>query len=201
MTPIYKKGNRGKAANYRPVSLTSQICKVIESIIRDAIVQHLEHNNLIYNSQHGFRSGRSCLSNLLTFLDKLTECWDRGENVDVIYTDFAKAFDKVPHQRLLTKLKSHGIGGKVLNWISSWLGNRAQRVCMNGFSSLWRAVVSGVPQGSVLGPILFLIFINDIDIGLVNWILKFADDIKIFGKVDSMEEAVSLQSDVDKLCN
>ena len=201
VTPIYKKGCRSRAENYRPVSLTSQICKIVESVIRDAVVKHLEKNALIKNSQHGFRTGRSCLTNLLSFLDKATECWDHGDGMDVIYTDFSKAFDKVPHQRLLKKLDSHGIGGKVKAWVAAWLSNRQQRVCMRRQGSGWRSVISGVPQGSVLGPILFLIFINDIDCGVLNWILKFADDTKLFGKVNTSAEAASLQKDVDTLCN
>ena len=106
VSPVYKKGNRNKAENYRPISLTSQICKLFEAIIRDAVVKHLEDNQLISDSQHGFRKGRSCLTNLLTFLDKVTSYVDSGEEVDVVFLDFAKAFDKVPHQRLLLKLQS-----------------------------------------------------------------------------------------------
>ena len=102
------------------VSLTCQLSKIFETIIRDAVVQHLESHKLILDSQHGFRKGRSCLSNLLTFLDKVAECVDSGEAVDVIYMDFAKAFDKVPHKRLCRKLESHGISGKLYCWISEW---------------------------------------------------------------------------------
>jgi len=111
-----KKGNRNKADNYRPISLTSQICKIIESIIRDTAVKHLEDNLLISDSQHGFRRGRSCLTNLRTFLDKVTCYVDTGNDVDVVFLDFAKAFDKVRAMRLLQKLKSHGIKGKLLRW-------------------------------------------------------------------------------------
>jgi hypothetical protein len=200
VTPIFKKGSRSRADNYRPVSLTSQICKIAESIIRDSIVKHLEENELIKSSQHGFRRGYSCLTNLLSFLDKATECWDSGDSMDVIYTDFAKAFDKVPHQRLLQKLENHGISGRVRRWIEAWLGGRQQRVYMRGQGSGWRSVTSGVPQGSVLGPILFLIFINDIDCGIINWILKFADDTKLFGRVNTEDEAAGLQRDMDTLC-
>ena len=109
--PIYKKGSRAHAMNYRPVSLTSQICKLLESIIRTAVVAHLDKFNLIKDSQHGFRRGRSCLTNRLEFLDKVTRSVDSGDNIDIIYLDFAKAFDKVPHHRLI-KQESHAVEGK-----------------------------------------------------------------------------------------
>lgn len=199
VTPIFKKGERAKPENYRPVSLTSQICKIMETVIRDKMIEHLESNGLLRNSQHGFRKGRSCMSNLLEFLDFVTQCTDGKSNVDAIYLDFAKAFDKVPHRRLLRKLKRYGISDKLLKWIENWLGNRKQRVCVNGGRSRWAEVKSGVPQGSVLGPILFLIFIDDLDVGIVNRLLKFADDTKVFGKVNNEEEARRLQEDLDRL--
>ena len=119
VSPVFKKGNRSQVENYRPISLTSQICKIFESIITDAVVKHLDTNLLIHDSQHGFRKGRSCLTNLLTFLDKVTSDINTGKDVDVIFLNFAIAFDKVPHHRLLQKLTSHGITGKLLQWISN----------------------------------------------------------------------------------
>jgi len=199
VSPVYKKGNRSNVENYRPISLTSQVCKLFESIIRDVVVKHLEANLLIHDSQHGFRKGRSCLTNLISFLDKVTSEVDPGKDVDVIFLDFAKAFDKVPHQRLLQKLASHGITGKLLKWISNWLSNRMQRVCVNGSLSDWILVLSGVPQGSVLGPMLFLIFINDLDCGIIKWILKFADNTKIFGPICDCNDYMVFQEDLNRL--
>lgn len=197
--PIYKKGNRSLAENYRPVSLTSQVCKVFETLIRDCIVKHLEEHQLLRDTQHGFRKGRSCLTNLLTFLDKVSGCVDDGESVDVIFLDFAKAFDKVPHQRLSSKLLSHGIDGQIRKWIDHWLNGRVQRVGLRGTMSSWKQVTSGVPQGSVLGPVLFLIFINDLEDGITNWILKFADDTKMFGRINNTQDVENMQKDLDKL--
>ena len=201
--PIFKKGAKNNPGNYRPVSLTSVCCKMLESIVKDDIVRHLERNRLIRPSQHGFMRGRSCASNLLSFLEKVTAAVDDGEAVDIIFLDFAKAFDKVPVERLLKKVWAHGIRGQVFNWISSWLRDRQQRVVLNGEASLWAAVLSGVPQGSVLGPLLFLIFINDLDESCmaVETILKFADDTKIAQSIRCEADRKRLQEALDSLTN
>ncbi len=188
ITSLFKKGRRSDSQNYRPISLTSIVCKMLESLIKDEIVRHLDKFKLIKDSQHGFTKGRSCLTNLLEFFEEVTRILDEGQPVDVIYLDFAKAFDKVPHVRLAKKLQSHGIQGQVLKWIEGWLKDRKQRVSLNGRFSKWSAVLSGVPQGSVLGPLLFLIFINDIDDDVVSKLCKFADDTKIGRAVGSEEE-------------
>ena len=124
---------------------------------------------------------------------------DQGLPVDLIYLDFSKAFDRAPHARLERKLKSHGIGGFVSDWITEWLTDRVQRVVVNGQTSEWSPVRSGVPQGSVLGPVLFVIFINDLDEGVRNHILKFADDNKLFSQVSTYEDAEKLQKDLSIL--
>jgi hypothetical protein len=131
ISPIYKKGTRSEPLNYRPVSLTSQIGKLMETVLKENIVTHLE-NNILNNSQHGFRSGRSCQTNLLKFLNEVADSMQQGEEVDTIYLDFAKAFNKVPHGRLICKLEAIGIRGQLLNWIRSWLSERKQRVCIKG---------------------------------------------------------------------
>ena len=199
VVPIYKKEDKSEAENYRPVSLTSLVCKVLEAIIKDKIVEFLSENNLIKDSQHGFRKGRSCLTNLLEFLDLATDSYDKGSQIDVSYLDFSKASDKVPHKRLLLQLKCHGIKGNVLNWIEEWLSRRQQRVILNGCKSEWKEVTSGVPQGSVLGPLLFIIFVNDIESNLVSKILKFADDIKVVRVIRGEQDQDIFQSDLDKL--
>ena len=199
VTPIFKKGDKKLAKNYRPISLTSICGKILESIIRDKLMVFLDTNSLLIDTQHGFRNHRSCLTNLLDFFDKLTEETDKGHPVDIVYLDFSKAFDTVPHERLLLKLEAHGIENTVLKWIINWLRNRKQRVVINGRKSKWKDVTSGVPQGSVLGPLLFLIYINDIDLGITSRLSKFADDTKIGRKISSLEDVVAFQRDIDRL--
>ena len=197
--PLFKKGSRNKSVNYRPVSLTSVICKLLETIIRDHMMDFLLKHRLINHSQHGFLKARSCLTNLLCFFEEITKWVDEGSPVDIIYLDFQKAFDKVPHQRLILKLKSHGMGNSIINWIEQGLTDRRQRVVVDGEVSSWKSVLSGVPQGSVLGPILFLVYIDDLEEGVTGNILKFADDTKLFRKTKEIGDKQKLQDDIDKL--
>ena len=199
ITPLFNKGDKSNLGNYRPISLTSVVCKLMESILRDKIVEFLEKNNIIRDSQHGFRNRRSCLTNLLDLLHNIYEMYEEGRAVDIIYLDFQKAFDKVPHRKLLNKVESHGISGHIHRWISDWLSDRKQRVVLNGKFSDWRNVSSGVPQGSVLGPILFLIYINDLDEDVKCKISKFADDTKIANRVISLSQQQELQNDLNTL--
>jgi hypothetical protein len=197
---IFKKGSRNLPSNYRPISLTSQVCKVLESLIKDKIVQHLTDFKLLKESQHGFIKNKSCLTNLLEYLLTVHDYVDKGVPVDVIYLDFQKAFDRVPHRRLLHKVRAHGIDGNVGRWIENWLSNRQQRVVLNGSLSEWKEVTSGVPQGSVLGPVLFLLYINDLDDSITSKLLKFADDAKLFRNVNNAQEVDKLREDLHRLC-
>ena len=199
VVPIFKKGSKGCVSNYRPVSLTSLLCKVLEKLIKTSIQMFLDRNELIHSSQHGFRTGRSCLTNLLEYLEYVSRELDEGKLLDVVYLDFSKAFDKVPHQRLLQQLWLHGIRGQVVHWISAWLSNRRQRVILNGTKSDWKPVESGVPQGSVLGPLLFIIFVNHIQVGLKCRVWKFADDIKLVGRSSGEYQEDIVQFDLDAL--
>jgi hypothetical protein len=199
VAPLFKKGSRGKPENYRPVSLTSIVGKLMESIIKDSIVSHLEKHKLIADSQHGFTSGKSCLTNLLEFFEVVTKNIDDGNSVDLLYLDFSKAFDKVPYIRLFKKIEAHGISGDILLWIKNWLRNRRQNVCVEGEYSNWASVTSGVPQGSVLGPVLFIIYINDLESNLTAKLAKFADDSKLCKVVNNEKDAESLKKDLEKL--
>ena len=197
--PSHKKGKRNVVSNYRPISLTSIACKVLESIIKDQLLWYLMNSELISPKQHGFVPNKSCFTNLLTMLDFWTDIIEKGHSVDCIYLDFAKAFDSVPHQKLIQKLKSYGINGSLINWITEYLNNRQQSVRIENSLSSWSEVISGVPQGSVLGPLLFVLFINDLPDNIESLVLMFADDTKIYQEITDTESSKALQRDLYNL--
>ncbi len=198
ITPIYKKGLRAEPSNYRPVSLTSHIIKVMEKIIVKNMTSYLERNRLMNPGQHGFRAGHSCLSQLIEHQENIVESLERGSNVDVVYLDFEKAFDKVDHGVLLHKIRDLGITGTLGKWIHSFLTNRTQFVAVKGATSQATEVVSGVPQGSVLGPLLFLVHIADISNSVVHSTVRsFADDTRIQCEITNVNSTVQLQNDLD----
>ena len=200
VTPLFKKGKKSDPGNYRPVSLTNVIGKTMERVVKEALTKYVETNNRFSNSQHGFRNGRSTQTNMIEYLNVTTKWLDEGKNFDVIYCDFAKAFDKVCHRRLLVKLKEAGIGGKVLKWLEDWLRGRKQRVRVEDELSDWIEVLSSVVQGSVLGGILFDLFIDDIDVAALEALVwKFADDTKAAKVIESEEDGRKVQAIIDSL--
>ena len=204
VVPIFKKGSRARCENYRPISLTCVVCKILEVILKKAILNFFLDNQLLNFSQHGFLPQRSSLTALLVFLDDVSLSIDEGKCTDAIYLDFSKAFDSVPHQYLINKLKSYGIGKPLITWLSAFLNGRQQIVKVGSSFSRRAEVLSGVPQGSILGPLLFLIYINDIDDSVFeSSLIKFADDIRLYLSFPNLRSVVHgpnlLQNDLSRV--
>ena len=198
VTAVFKKGDKQNPGNYRPISLTCILCKVLESLVRDAIQSHMEDLNLYSTCQYGFRKNRSCTTQLLKVMDDFSNFTENGDTFDTVYLDFKKAFDTVPHERLLTKLKAYGVTGNLHAWIKSFLNNRSQYVKVGKEYSETVGVTSGIPQGSILGPILFLIFINDLPECINSICNIFADDTKIY---DVSHKHEKIQEDLNSVLN
>jgi len=200
VVPVFKKGEKHLPSNYRPVSLTSVVCKVLEHIVYSSVMRFFEDHTILTDTQHGFRARRSCETQLLWTIQTIASKLKGRGQVDVILLDFAKAFDKVPHRRLLHKLQYYGIRGSTLGWIGSFLANRKQQVLLEGEKSSVADVASGVPQGTVLGPLLFLAYINDLpDCVTSSESRLFADDSLLFRFIQDQQDADLLQKDLTAL--
>ena len=200
ITPVFKSGNRSVSSNYRPISLTSVISKVLERIIRKQVSSFIDKKCSLNSTQHGFRNGRSCLSALVNVFDDIMHMLDGGSSVDMVYLDFSKAFDKVDHGILLHKLKALGITGNLGIWFYNFLTNQSHFVRFPCGISADSPVLSGVPQGTVLGPLLFLIRIADInkDVSKSN-LIRFADDTRIYTKIRDVSDCNLLQQDLNHI--
>ena len=188
--------------NYRPVSLSPICGKVFEKIIFNSLFVYLNNNNLLNSNQSGFRPGDSCVNQLISITHDIYKAFDANPSLEVrgVFLDLSKAFDKVWHYGLLYKLRRMGICGEYLGLIDSFLSDRFQRVLLNGQTSKWSQIKAGVPQGSVLGPLLFLVYINDLPEGLTSNVKLFADDTSIFSVVrDSSSSSLSLNEDLSKI--
>ena len=206
VTPVFKSGLSSDPSNYRPISLTSPACKILESIINDSIIEYLLTNDLLSKQQYGFLNKRSTTIQLLDCITAWHQNLSSKHQTDVIYLDFAKAFDSVVHAKLLLRLENYGITGHVLQWIHDFLNNRTQKVRVGSSLSSPSSVSSGVPQGSVLGPTLFLIFINDICRVICNDVeMKlFADDVKLYRNIIDESSCNKIQTCLDNIfawCN
>ena len=199
ISPVFKKGNRHQAVNYRPVSLTPVLSKMLEHIICSNLHSHLQSNNILTSLNHGFRRGHSCETQLALTVNDLVTNLDKKNQTDVLILDFSKAFDTVPHERLLLKLDAYGVQGQLHSWIRSFLCNRQMRVVIDGECSSKTHVVSGVPQGTVLGPLLFLCFINDLPDAVKSQIRLFADDCLLYRVIRTMRDHTILQEDLKAL--
>ena len=199
VSPVFKKGERYLPENYRPISLTSIPCKLLEHILVSHILTFTEENNILCPAQHGFRRNRSCESQLIGLIDELSDDLENGKQVDILVMDFAKAFDRVCHSLLIHKLSHYGITGQVNTWIKNFLADRRQVVVVDGDTSGSVAVESGVPQGSVLGPCLFLLYINDLPENLTSTARLFADDTLCHNTVSSPKDQQDLQQDLNQL--
>ena len=191
---VFKKGRCTDPCNYRPISLTCICTKILEHIVYSSISKHLQRHAVLCDAQHGFRPNRSCDTQLIITVNDFADCLNKGGQCDVLALDFSKAFDKVPHACLYQKLSHYGVRGSILSWLKAFLTDRSQYVILNNMKSYATSVLSGVPQGTVLAPLLFIIYINDLPMCVQNKVRLYADDVLIYSYINSKDDCISLQS-------
>ena len=199
VTPLFKKGNCNNPVNYHPISLTSVCCKLLEHIIYSNIISHLNEHNILSDAQFGFRHRHSVELQLLRTVHDLAFNLNNKKQTDAILLDLSKVFDKVSHRLLKLKLNFYGIKHQTYQWISSFLSKRTQCVVCGGHISAPIDIISGVPQGTVLGPLLFLLYINDLPECITSSCSLFADDCLLYRKIESAEDCRALQCDLSKI--
>ena len=200
--PIHKKDNRQKIGNYRPISLLPICAKIFEKIIFDQVYEYLDSNNLLSINQSGFRPGDSTINQLLSITTTIYNAFENHDETRAIFLDISKAFDKVWHEGLLYKLKCNGISDSLFTLLGDYLTNRYQRVVLNGHVSDWMMLNAGVPQGSVLGPLLFLVYINDLTDNISSDMRLFADDSSLFTCVKGVDDTqLKLVQDLNTIAN
>ena len=201
IAPVFKRGDKHLISNYRPISLTSIVSKVLERLIHHKLYSFLEQQEVISHTQFGFHKRRSTVHLLLSAVDDWVRTLNQCGSTHCLFLDFSKAFDTVPHQRLLLKLQHYGVEGCLLNWFRAFLMHRRQRIVINGCASHWTPVLSGVSQGSILGPLLFALYMNDLPCSLTSCVKMFADDVALYYNVWQERDCLTLQNDLNAIAS
>ena len=202
VVPVHEREDKMLVKKYRPISLPPIFGKMFERAIYNSLFNYFQSNRLFTPSQSGFLPGDSCIAQLLSLIHEIQTAFDENPTLDVrgVFLDLSKVFDIVWHDRIIFKLKAYGVKGELLSLLKNYLENREQRIVLNGQSSEWRKIMSGIPQGSVLGPLLFLIYINDLPDGINSLCKIFADDTSLFSKVSDIRKSASnLNDDLEKI--